>query len=121
MALIFGKQKLSLIETARAFVDKLSKDTVVSRASKTLEAEIDCMEKGRRHADIINSKVLNWVICLVQQAHLKGADKSLSWVQNLEASVIEIVKVSHVKLDPSTNKPSSTTDQTNLDRHQKNV
>ena len=66
VALIFRKQKRSLIETARAFVDKLSKDTVVSRASKTLEAEIDCMEKGRGHADIINSKVLNSVICLVQ-------------------------------------------------------
>lgn len=46
VALIFGKQKWSLIETARAFIDNLSKDTVVSRASKTLEAEIDSMEKA---------------------------------------------------------------------------
>ena len=54
---ISDAKSTSLVEAAVAFVEKLSKDTAVSRASKALQAEISRKAKNRSQARMDNSEV----------------------------------------------------------------
>ena len=54
---ISNAKATSLVETAVAFVEKLSKDTAVSRASKALQAEISRTAKNRSQAMMDDSEV----------------------------------------------------------------
>ena len=54
---ILNAKATSLVKAAVAFVDRLSKDTGVSRASKALQAEISRTAKIRSHARMDDSKV----------------------------------------------------------------
>jgi len=47
----------SLVEAAEAFVDKISKDTAVSRASKALQAEMNRMATRRSQTEMDASEV----------------------------------------------------------------
>ena len=54
---ISNAKATSLVEAAVAFVEKLSKDTAVSRASKALQAEISRTAKNRSQAMMDDSEV----------------------------------------------------------------
>ena len=54
---ILKAKATSLVEAAVAFVEKLSKDTAVSRASKALQAEISRTAKNRSQAMMDDSEV----------------------------------------------------------------
>ena len=122
----------SLVEAAVAFVEQITKDIAISRASKALQTEINrkvsrsekwtttkfsCLRRSLSETSSDTKSFMRWLL----RTHQKGIVKSLSWAKKL-ASANAVA--SHVKVGPRTEKardpdPNQRSVLTNLDRLQK--